>query len=259
MAERVAAPGGRPVRLLVADDQPMLRAGFRRVLGELAGIDVVGEAADGFEAVELARRLLPDVMLLEPRLPRQDGAAVTRAIVAAGLPVRILLLTDASAGRAGPDDTANSPAWAALGAGAGGLLAKETPAEELVAAIRAVAAGHAVLDPITLIHLLSVSGLPGRLARRPGMWSETPAERPEDRPDGGTGAAVALATLTDREREVLVLVARGRSNAEIAAELQVGETTVKTHLGRLLVKLGLRDRIAAVVLAYEHGLVGAGG
>jgi len=216
----------KPVRVLLADDQPLLRTGFRTVLGEVADLDVVGEAGDGVEAVELARRLQPDVLLMDIRLPRLDGVAATRAIGQAKLPVRVLLLASAEL-----DDQL----VAALRAGAGGLLAKDVPASELVAAIRTVAAGEAVVAPRILQRLLD---------RFAALLPDPQAARPQ-----------VLRVLTDREREVLVHIARGESNSEIARALSVSETTIKTHVGKVLTKLGLRDRVQAVVLAYESGLV----
>jgi DNA-binding NarL/FixJ family response regulator len=216
----------KPVRVLLADDQPLLRTGFRTVLAAVGDLDVVGEAGDGAEAVDLARRLLPDVVLMDVRIPRLDGAAATRAIVRAGLPVRVLILTSFDQ---------DEHLFGALRAGASGLLAKDVPARELVAAIRAVAAGEAVVAPRILQRLLDrfAAALP----------------EPEAAP------LPVLEVLTDREREVLVHIARGESNGEIARALSVSETTVKTHVGKVLTKLGLRDRVQAVVLAYESGLV----
>jgi DNA-binding NarL/FixJ family response regulator len=216
----------KPVRVLLADDQPLLRTGFRTVLGGVAWLDVVGEAGDGAEAVDLARRLLPDVVLMDLRLPRLDGVAATRAIRQARLPVRVLILTSADL-----DDQV----VAALRAGAGGILAKDVPVEELVTAIRTVAAGDAVVAPRVLRRLLE------RFAAV--------------LPDPEIAPPHALRVLTEREREVLVHIARGESNSEIARALSVGEATVKTHVGNVLTKLGLRDRVQAVVLAYESGLV----
>jgi DNA-binding NarL/FixJ family response regulator len=222
--------GDRPVRVLLADDQPLLRTGFRMVLGTEPDLDVVGEAGDGAEAVELARRLLPDVVLMDIRMPRLDGVAATRAIVEARLPVRVLILTTFDL---------DEYVVGALRAGASGFLAKDVPAEDLLAAIRTVAAGEAVVAPRILKRLLD------RFA--------------ESLPDPSATPPRTLEVLTDREREVLVQVARGLSNGEIAQELRVSETTVKTHVGHVLTKLGLRDRVQAVVLAYETGLVRPGG
>jgi DNA-binding NarL/FixJ family response regulator len=217
-----------PVRVLLADDQPMLRSGLRSVLGAHSDLHVIGEAADGVEAVELARRLLPDVLVIDSLLPRRDGVAVTHAITRARLPVRVLVLS------AYP---LNGHLIEALKAGASGLLAKDAPAEELVSAIRLVAAGQAAVSPPLLRQLLDVV-------------AAMPAAQEIAVPD--------LSTLTEREREVLAQLARGLSNAEIAQVLTVSETTVKTHVGHVLTKLGLRDRVQAVVLAYESGLVKPG-
>ncbi|MGC4879252.1 response regulator [Micromonospora sp. DT43] len=224
MADRVAS--ARPVRILLADDQPLLRTGFRMVLGAEGDLDVVAEAGDGVEAVELSRRLLPDVVLMDIRMPRMDGVAATRAIVDSRLPVRVLVLTTFDL---------DEYVVGALRAGASGFLAKDVPAEELIAAIRTVAGGDAVVAPRILRRLLE---------RFAGLL-----------PDPAATPSAALSALTDREREVLVQVARGLSNAEIAAVLSVSETTVKTHVGHVLTKLRLRDRVQAVVLAYESGLV----
>jgi DNA-binding NarL/FixJ family response regulator len=220
----------RPVRVLLVDDQPLLRTGFRMVLGGEPDLDVVGEAGDGLEAVDLARRLLPDVVLMDIRMPRMDGVAATRAIVAARLPVRVLILTTFDL---------DEYVVGALRAGASGFLAKDVPAEDLVTAIRTVAAGEAVVAPRILRRLLD-------------KFVET-------LPDPNAAPPRDMKVLTEREREVLVHVARGLSNAEIARQLQVSETTVKTHVGHVLTKLGLRDRVQAVVLAYESGLVRPGG
>ncbi|MCX4472752.1 response regulator transcription factor [Micromonospora sp. NBC_01655] len=220
------ATTARPVRILLADDQPLLRTGFRMVLGSEEDLDIVAEAGDGLEAVELSRRLLPDVVLMDIRMPRMDGVAATRAIVDARLPVRVLILTTFDL---------DEYVVGALRAGASGFLAKDVPAEDLVTAIRTVAAGEAVVAPRILKRLLD------RFA--------------DALPDPAATPPKALNTLTDREREVLVQVARGLSNAEIARALSVSETTIKTHVGHVLTKLGLRDRVQAVVLAYESGLV----
>lgn len=216
----------RPIKVLLVDDQPLLRTGFRMVLGAETDIDIVAEAGDGAEAVDLARRLLPDVVLMDIRMPRMDGVAATKAIVDAKLPVKVLILTTFDL---------DEYVVGALRAGASGFLAKDVPADDLVAAIRSVAAGEAVVAPRILRRLL---------------------EKFVDRlPDPSGSTPTSLEVLTDRERQVLLLVARGMSNAEIARELTVSETTVKTHVGHVLTKLGLRDRVQAVVLAYESGLV----
>ncbi|GAA0502099.1 DNA-binding response regulator [Paractinoplanes deccanensis] len=194
-----------------------------------AEIVVVGEAGDGVEAIDLARRLLPDVLITDLVLPRVDGLGVTRAVSEAGLPVRVLVMTT--------HDT-DEDVLAAVAAGATGFLRKDVPVAELVAAVRAVAAGGAVITPPVLARILA------RVA------DALPA--PETTTSG------KLDALTEREREVLVHVARGHSNAEIAAALRVSETTIKTHVGHVLTKLRLRDRTQAVVLAYETGLVKPG-
>jgi len=224
----------RPVRVLLADAAPLQRSGLRTVLRAAGSaradggpeIVTVGETGDGAEAVELTRRLLPDVLISDLALPRVDGLAVTRAVVAAGLPVRVLIVS--------AHDT-DEQVLAAIAAGAAGFLCQDVRPDELVAAVRAVAAGGAVIAPPVLARILS------RVA--------------EALPAPETATTSALDALTDREREVLVHVARGHSNAEIARALTVSETTIKTHVGHVLTKLRLRDRTQAVVLAYETGLI----
>lgn len=216
------------IRLVVADDQALIRAGFRMILEAEPDFEVVGEAADGAEAVDVAARSEPDLVLMDVRMPEVDGIAATSRIVAAGGPTKVLILTTFDL-----DDYVHD----ALRAGASGFLLKEAPPEQLVAAVRTVVAGDAVLAPAITRRMIErfVSAAAPR----------TPSHR--------------LDALTPRELEVLVLVAKARSNAEIAAELFVSEATVKTHLARLLGKLGLRDRLHAVVFAYENGVVRPGG
>jgi DNA-binding NarL/FixJ family response regulator len=220
-------------RILLVDDQELLRMGFRMVLEAQADFEVVGEAADGAEGVALARRLEPDVILMDVRMPGMDGVQATRALVGAGCRSRIIILT--------PFDL-DEYAHAALRAGASGFLLKDAQPTDLLSAIRAVASGDAVVAPSTTRRLLAT------IAHR---LPETTAEAVDD--DDG------FATLTPREREVLLAVARGLSNAEIADALVLSEATVKTHVGRILAKLELRDRVQIVVYAYDHGLVGARG
>jgi DNA-binding NarL/FixJ family response regulator len=210
------------LRLLIADDQPLMRAGFRAVLEATGEMEVVGEVEDGEQAIAAARSLSPDVVLMDIRMPRLDGIEATRRLP----DQRVLILTTF-----GLDDYIVE----ALRAGASGFITKDVPADELVRAVKAVAAGDALLSPSVTRQLLDRVGrrLPAAIDARP----ET------------------LAELTEREREVLGLLARGMSNAEIAKALVVGEATVKTHVSNVLMKLGLRDRVQAVVLAYEIGLV----
>ena len=217
------------VRVVVADDQPVVRTGFRTIL-EAAGIEVVDEAGDGVQAVAVARRARPDVVLMDIRMPELDGIEATRRLAGDGVadPVRVLVLTTFDL-----DDYV----YEALRAGASGFLLKDVGREELVAAVRVVAAGDALLAPSVTRRLLE------EFARRPAANRPPPA---------------SLDALTPRERDVLALVARGRSNAEIAGELYVGEATVKSHVAHLLMKLGLRDRVQAVIHAYEVGLVRPG-
>jgi len=215
------------LRLLIADDQPLMRAGFRAVLEATGDMEVVAEAGDGLEAIDAARRERPDVILMDIRMPNLDGIETIKRLPSH----RVLVLTTF-----GLDEYIVE----ALRAGASGFITKDVPADELVRAVRVVAAGDALLTPAVTRQLLD------RVARR------LPA------PVGGSGPD-ALSELTEREREVLELLARGMSNAEIADALVVGDATVKTHVSNVLMKLGLRDRVQAVVLAYEIGLVQPGG
>jgi DNA-binding NarL/FixJ family response regulator len=218
------------IRIILVDDQELVRTGFRMVLDAQPDMTVVGEAADGLAATELARRQPADVMIMDARMPRLDGVAATRRIRAAGDRPRVLMLTTFDL---------DEYAFAALKAGASGFLLKDVPPDELLFAIRAVHSGDAVVAPSTTRRLIDQFA--------PML------------PSGRAPAAPGLADLTDREREVLILLAQGLSNCEIAQRLFVSEATVKTHVGRILAKLGLRDRVQAVVYAYENGLVRAGG
>jgi len=215
------------IRVLVCDDQALVRAGFCKLLEAAADFTVVGEAADGEDAVGEARRSLPDVVLMDIRMPRLDGISATRRIVeTCGDRVRILMLTTF-----GNDDYVLD----SLRAGASGFLLKDAPPEDLVAAIRVVARGDALLDPAVTRSLIA------------GFVSSTPRRPRSDR---------KLESLTARELGTLRLVAAGLSNAEIADELVLSEATVKTHVGHMLTKLEVRDRVQAVIFAYEAGLVG---
>ena len=217
------------IRVALVDDQVMVRAGFRMILESEADITVVGEAGDGREAIELVARSQPHVVLMDVRMPVMDGIEATRHLTAAGSEARTLILTTFDL-----DDYV----YAALRAGASGFLLKDAPAEQLINAVRVIAAGDALLAPsVTRLLIEEVS-------RRPSVDAST--------------VAPGLADLTDRELEVLRLMARGLSNAEIATQLYLGEATVKTHVGRVLTKLGLRDRVQAVVVAYESGLITPG-
>jgi DNA-binding NarL/FixJ family response regulator len=214
------------VRIVLADDQALVRAGFKLILEAEVDLEIVGEAGDGEEAVEVARRVRPDLVLMDIQMPRGGGLEATRRVVERGS-ARVLILTTFE-----HDDYV----FEALHAGASGFLLKNAPPEELVHAVRVVASGDALLAPSVTRRLIEEFG------RRP-------APRGQDR---------RLTALTERELDVLRLLANGLSNAEIAGRLFLGEGTVKTHISHLLAKLGLRDRVQAVVFAYESGLVTPG-
>jgi DNA-binding NarL/FixJ family response regulator len=218
-----------PTRILLVDDQPMLRMGYRMVLDAQPDLNVVGEAENGLEAVAQTARLQPDVVLMDVRMPNLDGVQATERIVASGSRSRIIILTTFDL---------DEYAYGALRAGASGFLLKDAPPPDMLSAIRAVATGDAVVAPSVTRRLLSqfAQHLPG-----PDQASDEPDPRVE--------------SLTPRERELLIEVARGLSNAEIADRLVLSEATVKTHVGRILGKLGLRDRVQIVVFAYETGLI----
>jgi DNA-binding NarL/FixJ family response regulator len=213
--------------VLIVDDQALVRAGFRMILDAEEDIDVAGEAADGADAVAEAQRLKPDVILMDVRMPQVDGIEATRRVLADGLDTKVVMLTTFDM---------DEYVYDALRAGASGFLLKDVPPEQLVAGIRAVAQGDALLAPSVTRRVIE------EFVRRPPASMHT--------------APPELAELTARELEVLKLVAKGLSNAEIAKELFVSETTVKTHVAHMLMKLGVRDRVQAVVLAYECGLAG---
>src|SRR5262245_20338633 len=220
------------IGVVVADDQAIVRAGFRMLIDSEPDLAVLGEAANGAEAVTVARRTSPDVVLMDIRMPVLDGIEATRRITAAGPLPKVLVLTTFDL---------DEYAFGALRAGASGFLLKDVRPGELVAAIRTVAAGDAVVSPRVTRRLLEEYAQVLPLA---------PGQRKQQYPQ--------LATLTEREREVLIAAARGLSNTEIAASLFVSEATVKSHIGRILSKLALRDRVQVVVLAYEAGLIQPG-
>ena len=227
------------IRVLVVDDQALVRAGFRTILDSEDGIEVVGEAADGAAAVAAVAELAPDVVCMDVQMPGVDGLEATRRITAdAASTAAVLVLTTFNR---------EDYLFAALEAGASGFLLKNSSPEQLIEAVQVVARGDALLSPdVTRRVIEAVAASAGRLpAPAPAPAAATPAST---RPD-------ELATLTDREREVLELLAEGISNAEIAQRMWVGEATVKTHVSKVLMKLGLRDRVHAVVYAYEHGVV----
>ena len=218
---------GEPVTVVIADDQRLVRQGLRLILESEPGIAVVAEAADGAEAVALVRQHSPAVALLDIRMPALDGLRAARLVIEKYPATRVLILTTFDA---------DEYVYEALRAGASGFLLKDAPSDQLIVAVRSVAAGDALIDPVITRRLISRFAL----AARPPGPGEVPA---------------ALSALTARELDVLRLLTRGLSNQEIARELVVEESTVKTHVSRILTKLSLRDRVQAVVLAYETGLV----
>jgi DNA-binding NarL/FixJ family response regulator len=217
------------ISVLLADDHSLIRKGFRLILSAETDIKVAGEAADGTTAVSMCSALHPDVVLMDVRMPGRDGIEATRDIVAAGLPSKVLILTTFDL---------DEYVYAGLRAGASGFLLKDTQPDDLVAAIRTIAAGEAVL----------AAGATQRLIRQFATTQQA-------EPPSGNNAAQIRQVLTSREQEVFSHIAEGMSNSEIAASLSLSEGTVKIHVGRILAKLGLRDRVQAVVLAYESGLI----
>jgi DNA-binding NarL/FixJ family response regulator len=216
------------IRLVVVDDQAVVRAGFRTILAAQPDIEVVGEAADGVEALQVVNAERPDVVLMDIRMPRLDGLEATRRMLSRGDPVRVLIMTTFDL---------DEYVYEALRAGASGFLLKDVGREDLARAVRTVAEGDALLAPTITRRLIDAFVRRGPIARTESS---------------------ALASLTAREREVLECVARGMSNAEIAAELFVGEATVKSHVASVLLKLDVRSRVHAVIAAYELGLVAPG-
>jgi DNA-binding NarL/FixJ family response regulator len=219
------------IRVLLVDDQSLLRMGFRLILEAEPDIEVVGEAGDGASGVSMASALHPDVVLMDVRMPGMDGIKATASIIEAGPASKVLILTTFDL---------DQYVFAGLKAGASGFMLKDAPPAELLAAIRTVAGGDAVLAPTTTRRLIDQFA---RLLPDPGKQQDRDA---------------VLSKLTDRERTVFAELAAGRSNREIATELHLSEGTVKIHVGRILTKLGLRDRVQAVVLAYESGLITPG-
>ena len=216
------------IRVLIADDQELVRAGFRMILDVDEGIEVVGEAGNGLEAIEAAVAFDPDVVLMDVRMPEMDGIEATRRLIATGCRARVLILTTFDA---------DEHIYDAMKAGASGFLLKNAPPGQLVAAVRATAAGEAQVAPAIVRRMVE------EFVRRPPPGTTRPA---------------ALSELTEREVEVLKLIARGLTNADIAGTLFLSEATVRTHVSRILAKLELRDRTQAVVVAYESGLVQPG-
>jgi DNA-binding NarL/FixJ family response regulator len=223
---KATTPTPHPIRVLIVDDQTLVRTGFRMVLDAQDGVEVVGEAADGRIGIDMSRRLAPDVVLMDVRMPNLDGIAATRLIVQECPQSRVIVLTTFDL---------DEYAFAALRAGASGFLLKDAAPAELLTSIRAVAGGDAAIS--------------SRISRR--MLDLFSQRLPSGQTAGGDGAVAAL---TPREAEILSAIAAGLTNTEIGERMFVAESTVKTHVGRILMKLGLRDRVHAVIFAYEHGL-----
>ncbi|SIN84243.1 response regulator [Agromyces cerinus] len=230
------------IRVLVVDDQSLVRGGFRTILDSEDGIEVVGEAANGEEAIDAVAALSPDVVCMDVQMPGMDGLEATRRITAdEASAAAVLVLTTFNR---------EDYLFAALEAGASGFLLKNSSPEQLIEAVQVVARGDALLSPdVTRRVIEAVASRAGRASAAPADSAESTGSEPKPSPE--------LDTLTDREREVLEQLAAGLSNAEIAERLWVGEATVKTHVSKVLMKLGLRDRVHAVVYAYEHGVVRA--
>ncbi|MFI7586622.1 response regulator [Spongisporangium articulatum] len=239
-----------PIRVGLVDDQQLVRAGFRMVIDSQPDLTVVAEAGDGDAAVSTFTQVPADVVLMDVRMPGTDGLTATKELARLADPPRIIVLTTFDL---------DEYVLRAIKAGASGFLLKDAPPEEMLSAIRTVHAGDAVIAPSSTRRLIEfVAGLPtGPLVVGGGPQNQQNQEQP-DAAGPAPEVEAALASLTEREREVLLLMARGRTNGEIQAELVVAEATVKTHVGRVLAKLGVRDRVQAVVLAYEAGLVRPG-
>ncbi|MEL4319203.1 response regulator transcription factor [Leifsonia sp. YIM 134122] len=238
------------IRVLIVDDQALVRGGFRTILASEPGIEVVGEAASGEEAIERTRELRPDVVCMDVQMPGMDGLEATRIITTdAALHSAVLVLTTFNR---------EDYLFTALRAGASGFLLKNSTPEDLIEAVQVIARGEALLSPAVTRRVIAAFGSVGASARLPDLEQpqpQTQAETQTQVPTPPLPSAPASTPLTDREQEVLVLLAEGLSNAEIAARIFVGEATVKTHVSKVLQKLGLRDRVHAVVYAYENGVV----
>ncbi|MET1015553.1 response regulator [Leifsonia flava] len=232
------------IRVLIVDDQALVRGGFRTILASEPGIEVVGEAASGEEAVERTRQLRPDVVCMDVQMPGMDGLEATRIITTdAALHSAVLVLTTFNR---------EDYLFTALRAGASGFLLKNSTPEDLIAAVQVIARGEALLSPAVTRRVIAAFGSGGTSAQLSDLEQ---AQAPSQAPAPPLPPAPQTTPLTDREQEVLVLLAEGLSNAEIAARIFVGEATVKTHVSKVLQKLGLRDRVHAVVYAYENGVV----